>query len=195
MHKKYLLFIIGILFFVTSLISSGCKRNYTPKPRGYIRIDLPEKKYTQYNTDCPYTFLYPTYTTIEKDSSHLNEKCWININYKDYDGKIHISYKDVKNNIGQILEETRSLAYKHTIKADAITERVFIKPEKNVYGTVYEIAGDAASSIQFFLTDSTEHYLRGALYFNAQPNKDSLAPLINFVREDIVVLIESFEWK
>ncbi len=70
-----------------------------------------------------------------------------------------------------------------------------MKPEKNVYGTVYEIAGDAASSIQFFLTDSTKHYLRGALYFNAQPNKDSLAPLINFVREDIVVLIESFEWK
>jgi len=89
----------------------------------------------------------------------------------------------------------RALAYKHTLKADAITEKVFIKPEQNVYGTVYEISGNAASSLQFFLTDSTNHYLRGALYFNAEPNKDSLAPLIDFVREDIIVLIESFEWK
>ncbi|HKL07991.1 MAG TPA: gliding motility lipoprotein GldD [Bacteroidales bacterium] len=195
MHKKYFLFIIGILFFVVSIISSGCNRNYTPKPRGYIRIDLPEKNYIQHKTDCPYTFLYPSYTTIEKDSSRLSESCWININYINLGGKIHISYKDVNNNIGQILEDTRNLAYKHTIKADAITERVFVKPEQNVYGTVYEIAGNAASSIQFFITDSTQHYLRGALYFNAEPNKDSLAPLINFVREDIIVLIESFEWK
>jgi len=195
MHKKYFLFIIGILFFFTSILSGGCKRNYTPKPRGYIRIDLPEKEYKQYNTDCPYSFLYPTYTTIEKDSSRLSEKCWININYKDLESKIYISYKDVNNNIGQILEDTRALAYKHTLKADAITEKVFIKPEQNVYGTVYEISGNAASSLQFFLTDSTNHYLRGALYFNAEPNKDSLAPLIDFVREDIIVLIESFEWK
>ncbi|MFO7842500.1 MAG: gliding motility lipoprotein GldD [Bacteroidales bacterium] len=195
MHKKYFLFIIGILFFGVSIISSGCKRNHTPKPKGYIRIDLPEKNYIQHKTDCPYTFLYPDYTTIEKDSSRLSENCWININYTDLGGKIHISYKDVNNNIGQILEDTRNLAYKHTLKADAITERVFVKPEQNVYGTVYEIAGNAASSIQFFITDSTQHYLRGALYFNTEPNKDSLAPLINFVREDIIVLIESFEWK
>ena len=195
MHKKYFLFIIGILFFVVSIISSGCNRNYTPKPRGYIRIDLPEKNYIQHKTDCPYTFLYPSYTTIEKDSSRLSESCWININYINLGGKIHISYKDVNNNIGQILEDTRALAHKHTLKADAITEKVFIKPEQNVYGTVYEISGNAASSLQFFLTDSTNHYLRGALYFNAEPNKDSLAPLIDFVREDIIVLIESFEWK
>lgn len=195
MHKKNYFSIIGILFIIVAIIFGGCKRNYTPKPRGYFRIDLPEKKYTLYNSDCPYTFLYPKYTIIERDSSRLIEPCWININYKDFGGKIHISYKEVNNNIGQILEETRSLAYKHTLKADAITEKVFVKPEQNVYGTVYEIAGDAASSLQFFLTDSTEHYVRGALYFNTEPNKDSLAPLIKFVRKDVIVLIESFEWK
>ncbi len=195
MHKKNYFSIIGILFIIIAIILGGCKRNYTPKPRGYFRIDLPEKKYTPYDSDCPYTFLYPTYTIIERDSSRLIEPCWININYKDFGGKIHISYKEVNNNIGQILEETRSLAYKHTLKADAITEKVFVKPEQNVYGTVYEIAGDAASSLQFFLTDSTEHYVRGALYFNTEPNKDSLAPLIKFVRKDVIVLIESFEWK
>ncbi|MEE4198906.1 MAG: gliding motility lipoprotein GldD [Bacteroidales bacterium] len=195
MHKKYFLFILGIIVLTISILSGGCKRNHTPKPRGYVRIDLPEKEYTRYQSECPYTFLYPTYTIIEKDSSRLSEKCWININYKDYGGKIHISYKDVDGDIGQILEDTRNLAYKHTLKADAITEKVFVKPEQKVYGTVYEIAGNAASSIQFFLTDSTDHYLRGALYFNAEPEKDSLAPLINFVREDIIVLIESLEWK
>ncbi|MFP4025684.1 MAG: gliding motility lipoprotein GldD [Thiohalospira sp.] len=195
MHKKNYLSFIGILFIIVAIILAGCKRKYSPKPRGYFRIDLPEKKYTTYKSECPYTFLYPTYTIIERDSSRLSESCWININYKDFGGKIHISYKDVNNNIGQILEETRSLAYKHTLKADAITEKVFVKPEQNVYGTVYEIAGDAASSLQFFLTDSSEHYVRGALYFNTEPNRDSLAPLIKFVREDIIVLIESFEWK
>ncbi|MFO7827684.1 MAG: gliding motility lipoprotein GldD [Bacteroidales bacterium] len=194
MNKKDFLSLVGIVFILSLIIFGGCKRDYTPKPRGYVRIDLPKKEYTQYTTDCPYSFLYPTYTKIEKTPGGLNEKCWINIKYPGLGGTIHISYKDVKNNIGLILEDTRKLAYKHTLKADAITEKVFVKPEEKVYGIVYEIAGDAASSIQFFITDSTEHYLRGALYFDSEPNKDSLAPLINFVREDIVVLIESFEW-
>lgn len=194
MNNKDFLTITGVLFIISLIIFGGCKRNHTPKPRGYVRIDLPEKEYTQLKTDCPYSFLYPTYTKIEKTPGALNERCWINIKYPGLGGTIHISYKDVKDNIGLILEDTRKLAYKHTLKADAITEKVFVKPEQKVYGILYEIAGDAASSIQFFITDSTEHYLRGALYFDSEPNKDSLAPLIHFVREDIVVLIESFEW-
>ncbi|MCK5169644.1 MAG: gliding motility lipoprotein GldD, partial [Bacteroidales bacterium] len=113
----------------------------------------------------------------------------------DLNGKIHISYKTIDNNLNQILEDTRKLVYKHTIKADAINEKMFIKPEKKVYGILYEIEGNAASPMQFFLTDSINHYLRGALYFNVEPNKDSLAPVLDFVREDIIVLIESFEWK
>jgi gliding motility-associated lipoprotein GldD len=94
-----------------------------------------------------------------------------------------------------MLEDSRELAYKHTIKAESINEKIFLKPGRNVYGMLYEIEGNTASSVQFYLTDSTKHFLRGALYFNIQPNKDSLAPVINFVKEDIKILMETFKWK
>jgi gliding motility-associated lipoprotein GldD len=180
-----------VLVIFSIFVFSGCKKKYTPKPRGYYRIDLPEKEYQKLEGDYPYTFIYPVYTLIKKDSS----KYWINIEYPEVNGIIHISYLPIKNNLNQIIEDTRKLAYKHTIKADAINERMFIKPEKGVYGILYEIEGNAASSVQFFLTDSINHYLRGALYFNIEPNRDSLAPVLDFVKEDITALIESFEWK
>lgn len=195
MYKKAYLTYIGVFVIIGSIILGGCKRNYTPKPRGYFRIGLPEKNYTKFDTAFPYKFDYPTYTQIKQDKSRHSEKYWINIDYPELNGRIHISYKTINNNIGQILEDTRNLAYKHTIKADAINERMFVKPEKGVYGILYEIEGNAASAVQFFLTDSTSHYLRGALYFNVEPNKDSLAPVLAFVKEDIIRLIETFEWK
>lgn len=195
MHKKSILTYISVFVLIGSFLLSACNRNYTPKPRGYFRIDLPEKKYVQLDSVYPYKFKYPAYTNVIEDNSKNHEKYWINIHYPDLNGKIHISYKEIHNNINQILEDTRKLAYKHTIKADAINEIRFAKPEKRVYGILYEIEGNAASAVQFFLTDSTNHYLRGALYFNTEPNKDSLAPVLDFVKEDIHVLIESFEWK
>ena len=190
--SRYLIVIFFSVFLFTFL---SCKKNYTPKPRGYFRIDLPEKEYQKYETNCPYSFNYPIYATINPDIRNENERCWINIDFNSIGGRLHISYKDVNDNLSQILEDSRKLAYKHSIKADAIHEQVFIKPERKVYGILYEIEGNAASSVQFFLTDSTKHYLRGALYFNAEPNKDSLAPIIKFIKDDIIVLIESFEWK
>jgi len=190
--SRYLVFIIPILIL---LIFTGCKKKYTPKPRAYFRIDLPEKKYQTFESDCPYTFQYPVYANILNDQSKITEKCWINIDFNKIGGRIHISYKEVNNNITQLLEDSRNLAYKHSIKADAIHEQVFIKPDKKVYGILYEIEGNAASPVQFFLTDSTNHYVRGALYFNTEPNKDSLAPVIRFIKDDIIYFIESFEWK
>lgn len=190
--SRYLVFIIPILIL---LIFTGCKKKYTPKPRAYFRIDLPEKKYQTYESDCPYTFQYPVYASIINDQSKITEKCWVNMDFNKIGGRIHISYKEVNNNITQLLEDSRNLAYKHSIKADAIHEQVFIKPDKKVYGILYEIEGNAASPVQFFLTDSTNHYVRGALYFNTEPNKDSLAPVIRFIKDDIIYFIESFEWK
>jgi len=194
MHKGSILTYISVFIIIASIILSGCKRKYTPKPRGYFRIDLPEKEYKQLDTVFPYKFKYPRYAKIVNASSVDSEKYWINIEYPDLNGKIHISYKEVNNNINKIIEDSRKLAYKHSIKANAISETMYANPQKKVYGILYEIEGNAASSVQFFLTDSVEHYLRGALYFNAEPEKDSLAPVINYVKEDINVLIESFEW-
>lgn len=195
MHTRNIIIYLCMFAIISLVVLSGCKKKYTPKPRGYFRIDLPEKSYLKLESGYPYSFNYPQYSVIKKDSSRTDEKYWINIEYPSLNSKIHISYLSVNNNINQILEDTRKLAYKHTIKADAINERIFIKPEKKVYGILYEIEGNAASSVQFFLTDSVENYLRGALYFNVEPNKDSLAPVLKFIKEDIVVLIESFEWK
>lgn len=194
MYRKNLFTCISILFICGLLFFSACKRSYTPKPRGFFRIDMPKKEYTSLPDSFPYTFQYPAYAKINNDNTRLSERYWINIEYPDLNGKIHISYKKVNNNINQLIEDSRDLAYKHTIKADAINETMFVKPEKHVYGILYEIEGNAASSVQFFLTDSVENYLRGALYINVEPNKDSLSPVIDYIKSDIKVLIESFEW-
>ena len=177
------------------LLVNACQPSYTPKPRGYLRIDFPAKEYVLFDSVCPYTFEYPSYGKIVPDTDYNTEPCWINIEFPDFDGAIHISYKDVNQNLDKFVEDSRELTYKHTIKADAIKETVYNNPEQKVHGILYDIKGNAASNIQFYLTDSTTHFLRGSLYFNVQPDKDSLAPVISFFREDIIHLVESFAWK
>lgn len=173
----------------------GCQSTPLPKPRGYFRLDFPEKQYRSFDSTFPYKFQYPVYGHIVKDKYSGTEKYWINIEFPRYKAIIHISYKEVHGNIDTLIEDIRTLAYKHTIKADAINEKLFSNPEKKVYGTLYDIKGNAASSFQFFVTDSTKHFLRGALYFSVHPNKDSLTPALDFFGKDMVHLIESLEWK
>lgn len=189
---KLILFLLGwmTLFFVPS-----CKHHSTPKPRGYFRIAFPKHKYKTLENIYPYTFQVPEYVKVVVDKHPNAEPYWINLDYPDFNGKIHISYKKIEDNLNMVLEDSRKLAYKHSIKADAIGEKFFMEPEKKVYGILYDIKGDAASSVQFFLTDSIKNFLRGSLYFNAVPNKDSLGPVISFVKEDIIHLMETFEWK
>ena len=189
--SKTILFSICLM----TIISVGCQRTYTPKPRGYFRISLPDKEYQSFDTTYPYKFDYPTYSKVITDSSSNAEAYWINLEFPQFDGKIHMSYKTINNNLFDLLEDSRSLAYKHAIKADAINEKLFFDETKNVFGILYNIEGDAASPVQFFATDSTRHFLRGSLYFYSVPNKDSLAPVVTFVREDIMRLMESLQWK
>ncbi|MFO7940559.1 MAG: gliding motility lipoprotein GldD [Bacteroidales bacterium] len=185
-----------LLAFIISLLLSGCKEETSPRPRGYFRIDMPEKSYQNYETEsCPFTFRYPGYTEIEKVPNHENKPCWFNLTTPDLSATIHISYTSIDNNIAELIEDSRTLAYKHAIKAEAIQEKRFINPEAQVYALKYELKGNTASSVQFFITDSTHHFMRGALYFRAEPNKDSLAPLIQFFDADIDTLIESFNWR
>lgn len=183
--------VVGIILAV----QVSCRKTYTPKPKGYFRIEMPDKAYTTFDTTYPYQFDYPVYAQVVPDSAKSAEKYWVNLWFKQFNGKIHMSYKNIDNNLDALLEDSYRLAYKHSIKADAINEKLFIDEDKKVYGILYNIDGDAASSIQFFATDSTKHFLRGSLYFNARPNKDSLAPVINFVREDVIHLMESIRWK
>lgn len=190
-NKHEILFATTVCLFFMAL---SCHENSVPRPRGHFRIDLPEKEYTRFDSLCPFTFEYPVYSVIRKEPG-MDEFCWFNIEFPEYKGKLHLSYMDVDNNLRLLTEDAHTLAYKHSVKADAIEERLWVNDSKNVYGIIYLISGDAASPVQFFVTDSISHYLRGSLYFDAQPNKDSLAPVINFFREDIEHLIETLEWK
>ncbi len=184
-----------IMVILVVISFTCCKRHYTPKPAGYLRIDFPEKAYQVYDSTCPFSFEYPVYGKITADTSRIAEPCWINIELARFGGKIHISYKTVNKNLNTYIEDSRTLAYKHTVKADAITENLYSSDERKVYGLLYEIKGDAASNIQFYVTDSTRHFLRGSLYFNVRPNADSLAPVIDFVKNDIIHLVETLKWK
>jgi gliding motility-associated lipoprotein GldD len=190
--KKGFLF---TLILAILLAGSACRQNSSPKPRGYLRIDFPEKEYILFDSTCPFRFAHPLYSRVVPDTDYNTEPCWLNIEFPAFDGVIHISYKQVRNNLYEFLEDSRSLVYKHTIKADAIRETVYSDENKGVHGILYDIKGNAASSLQFHLTDSNRHFLRGSLYFNIEPDKDSLAPVIAYFREDIIHLIESFEWK
>ncbi len=120
---------------------------------------------------------------------------WLNVDFTGYKATLHLSYKNVHGDISKMIEDARSLAYKHTVKADAIDEQFFSNQQEKVYGVLYDIRGNSASSVQFFVTDSTQHYLRGALYFRCVPNKDSLAPAVDFFKKDVVHLLETLSWK
>ena len=184
---------IGFVLIIITLVQ--CKQHVVPKPKGYFRIDFPKKEYVQYKGQCPFSFEYPKYGKIVKDSAAGAEPCWFNIEFPHFKTKIHLSYKKVQHNVDTYIEDAHTLAYKHTIKADAIKEKYFENPSENVYGLLYDIKGNAASSVQFFVTDSIHNFLRGALYFSAEPNKDSLAPAIDFFKKDILHLIGTFKWE
>jgi gliding motility-associated lipoprotein GldD len=167
-----------------------------PKPRGYFRIDFPKKEYQAFDTTFPFTFEYPKYATISPDNSKLAEKYWINIVYIPFHAQLHISYKVIDNNLATYLEDVHTLVDKHIPKANAISQREYMNQQEKVYGLVYDIKGsDAASACQFYLTDSTSKFVRGALYFNLVPNNDSLAPVISFLKSDIEHMITTFKWK
>jgi gliding motility-associated lipoprotein GldD len=175
---------------------STCKYKGTPKPRGYFRIEFPEKEYVWLDSTMPYKFLYPKYAQIKPDMSSITEPHWINIEFAKFNATIHITYKNlIDEDIYQVIEDVIRLTFNHSIKADDIPEHVYVDDENNVYGTLFEVKGNAASPVQFFATDSVKHFLRGSLYFNNVPNKDSLHPVIEFIKEDMFLLMENIRWK
>ncbi len=185
-----------VIFVLILIILFSCQNGYVPKPRGYYRIDFPAKEYRKFDTTFPFTFEYPVYSKIFRDSSKMAEPYWINIVYYPFNAQLHISYKPIKNNLAAYLNDSHTLVNKHIPKANAISQREYVDTVENVYGLVFEISGsDAASAYQFYLTDSIKNFVRGALYFDLVPNNDSLAPVINFLKKDIEHMIMTFRWK
>ena len=183
------------LAFCIFISACGGDDEATPRPMGYYRIDLPEKKYLNYDESCPFKFVYPAYATVEPDNNPLAQPCWMNVEYKKFKATLYLSYKPIKNNLDSLLEQSRALSVQQQVKANAMKESPVVNDSAKVYGLVYEFGGNTASSIQFYLTDSTKNFMRGALYFYARPNADSLKPVYEFLRDDVFKMIESFEWK
>jgi gliding motility-associated lipoprotein GldD len=156
---------------------------------------LPQKVYKLYDPEeCPFSFEIPVYSHIEPYRDSVAQPCWKYLLFDQFNGQLFLSYVNASGKLNDYLEESRKLVYKHTVKADAINE-TFIESKGNVSGIIYDIGGNAASPVQFFVTDSTRHFLRGALYFNTSPQPDSLAPVIDFLRKDIVRMITTLKWK
>jgi len=188
------LFKITIIFCCAGLFWS-CSEASMPRPYGYFRVDLPEHTYRTIDTlNLPYRFDLPKSARLIGHSAE-SEKFWIDLYYPLLNASIYCSYKPVNGNLFSLLEDSRKIVYKHSVRADGIGEKVFDQSEKDVHGILYDLKGNTASSVQFLLTDSTRHFFRGALYFNNVPNKDSIAPMSDYIREDVIRIMESFEWK
>lgn len=187
--------LIAFLVLVSMGILS-CKEQSMPKPHGYLRIHVPENiDYTPLKRDLQCRFEYSEHAQINM-VAQAADSFWLDIVYPDLNGRIYLSYKSLYDaDLNMLVEDARKFVFKHSVKASGIEESVIRDEKRKMYGILYDIDGDAASNTQFFLTDSTQHFLRAALYFQCTPNRDSLDPVINHVREDILHLLETFEWE
>jgi len=197
---RYLLCKVCFSFSVLTLVS--CNSDYTVgKKRGYFKIDFPEKKYREFDqTGYPYSFEYPVYSSIVRDTTFFESTpenpWWINIDFPQFAARVHMSYKEIgRNKFDSLVNDAFKLSYKqHTYKASAIEDSAMETPN-HVHGMYFTLAGNTATANQFFLTDSTKHFLRGALYFAATPNEDSIGIVNDFLKKDILHLINTLKWK
>ncbi|MDR1653539.1 MAG: gliding motility lipoprotein GldD [Prevotellaceae bacterium] len=193
-----------LIIILTSVLVS-CGDAPLPKPYGYFRVALPQHAYRQLGDTLGvlYTFDLPVYTQLTRADAEKAAQAdratdgeqWININYPQLGATIYCYYKPLQNNLYEISEEVRKMVYKHSVRADAIGEQRYEDTDNRVFGVFYDLKGNTASTAQFVLTDSVHHFFRAAVYFNNVPNSDSIAPVRNFVNEDILRMMETFKWK
>jgi gliding motility-associated lipoprotein GldD len=178
----------------------SCNSDFTLKRRGYFKIDLPQHQYRIFDQPgYPYSFEYPVYANVVRDSSFFDAKpenpWWINIEFPRLSAKIYVSYKDIGHNtFDKLRDDAFKMTFKHTSKASSI-DQTPIQTANGVGGVFFNVGGNAATAHQFFVTDTTRHFLRGALYFDTTPNEDSLKPVNEFLQEDMNHLINTFRWK
>lgn len=174
----------------------ACEQNdFLPKPKGYNRFDLPPHKYQALPDSFPYEFEYSAHATLLNDTSWISDRYFIELYYPEFKGNIHITYKPVSSEktLKELMDDAYFLTSKHQEKAYAIDDIILTTPSGKVV-SVAELEGQMPSQFQFYTTDSSNHFLRGALYFNTQVNNDSLAPAIEFIKKDILHLINTLEW-
>ena len=173
----------------------ACTKVSTPKPYGYYRIAIPDTSYVAFDTrfpDWPYSFALSQNAIPQP---RQDEPYWLNIYYPSLDATVHCSYKPVRHNLRELTNDALEFVYRNASFANAIPEREYSHPEADVYGVLFDLEGNTASSCQFFITDSTRHFFRASVYCNCPPNADSLAPVYEYLQRDVIRLVESFEWK
>jgi gliding motility-associated lipoprotein GldD len=197
---RYSLSLLKILplFLVLGMLT-GCSSapDFTPKPKGYNRIDLPPHAYQSLGNTHPYTFEYSRHAVVKRDSSYLAQPHWLNIYYPQLHANVQITYMDVQRDrrlYNKMMEDARKLTGKHQIKATAIDEQI-LKTPNGMRASVFELQGEVPSQFQFYTTDSTKHFLRGALYFRTATANDSLAPVIEYVKADMVQMLNTLKYK
>jgi len=186
-----------VTFGMMLLFLGACGGDYLPKPAGYNRIDLPKRDFVALAKDLPYNFQHSRNAIVERDSFNLQEKTWINLNYTGLDAKVHLTYKAVNGSeelLKSYLDDALSLTFKHQVKAYGIDESVLLTP-KGYTGFVTELSGEVPTQFQFFVTDSTKNFLRGALYFQTAVKNDSLAPIIEYIKIDMMHLINTLSFE
>lgn len=194
--------VIGCLMIaLVTFTSCGEDKVLLPKQRMYPQINFPQRKIIQLDTNfCDFTFPYPDYFTFLQDSFYFDGKpkdeCWFNLNNVALNSTLHCSYYPIRSRkeFDELIADAFTITDKHNIKANARRENL-ISNENGVSGILFEVDGPVASPVQFFLTDSTKHFFRASLYFNAKVNPDSTAPVYKFINEDLLKMIEGFKWK
>ena len=187
--------IVGCMVVACTLIA--CSSPSSPKPYGYFRITTPDTAYMPFDAKCPrypYTFALSR-NALVKPRTDVDEPYWINIYYPDLDATIHCSYKPVYHNLRELTNDALEFVYRNASHATSIPEREYARPEAHVYGVLFDLEGNTASSCQFFVTDSTKNFFRASVYCNCPPNADSLAPVYEYLRKDVIRMVETFEWK
>ncbi len=196
MRKKIGIGAAAILVAIATWLYLADSASSVPKPRGYFRIALPEQAYRMYESVCPLKLEVSAAAQMEifRDRQSV-DSCWFNIYYPKYNARVHCTYMPVGGRLPQLIDDAYGFAAKHEMKASALRRTLIEDTLRDVHGIIYDIEGDAASNVQFFLTDSTNHFLRGALYFFNAPNPDSIQPVLEFVRADIDRLAQTLKWR
>ncbi|APT22621.1 gliding motility lipoprotein GldD [Flavobacterium columnare NBRC 100251 = ATCC 23463] len=175
---------------IICLSITSCKNDIMPKPKAYLSLEYPNPHYINFKKACGYDFQYNSLSTI-KDQGECN----FHIDYPKLRATVYLNYRPVQNNIEILLRDAQKLTYEHVVKADNITEQPYINSEHKKFGMFYEVGGNAASQSQFYVTDSTKHFLMGSIYFYAKPNFDSVLPAAHYIKNDLKILMESLKWK
>ncbi len=194
MHTRSSIFLVTV---IALLGLAACTSDYVPKPNGFNRIDLPKHKYVSLPDTFPYRFEYAQQAKLYPDTSYNAEPYWLNIYYPDYAANIQLTYKAVNNDrqrLETLLEDAYQLTANHQIKASSINEAVVGTPSGKK-ALVAELTGEVPSQFQFYITDSARHFLRGALYFRTATANDSLAPVIEYIKADMIHLLNTLEWQ